>query len=1074
MLYRGTVTLPRLNAHRAVLAAAALTTIVAAALATTLVVFSGQALPRSVHQRLTAASGTSMVIDGPVTSSDAAGYTAALRSDVATALEGAPSAFYHAYWSDPLGLPIGRGKVVPIAEAAVFENVASHAHLLAGAWPTAPASGGPIPAALPASAAALLHVSPGDRLRLLDRVTKRPVSFLVTGLFQANSGAYWSLNQIPANGSSSLGGFVTYGPLVVNQAVLPGRLAVFEGSWVDQPDTSAIPLGNFRTVAAHVSALRQTVSNSPAIVGLALSTNLDSVLDGTATSLGVSRSLLAITAVELFLLAGAALVAAAQLLAAQREGEYAMLAARGATRPQLVRMAMAEAVPLCLLAGVAGAAAGTWLAGRIAARESGTLAGAWWGPTVVAAGAALIIMAPAALAPTPGAARIRRGRQAAISAASRAGTDVAVLLLAVLAGWQLRRYSAASTGPNGGTGIDPVLALAPALALAGGTIAALRILPAAGKAGDRLAARGRRLTAAMASWQVSRQPLRQGGTVLLIVLAVATSTLALAQHQSWLRSNRDQAAFEAGADVRADLSQPLPTGQTGRLATLPGVRGAMPVVVADSSTNAGSPLIAFDPGQAAQIALLRPDESPLPAAALFRKVQLAGARPGVLIKGPADVIHLTAALGPARLHLAPASVVITIDDADGNAYQLALGTLSGDGRPHTLTVRVASPGSGSAVIYPLRLTAMAVDYTLPETRVRVPATFRVLSVNSATGSALSGWRGDASSDELTSLDESYSSSAGYLAPGFISSRLGSDGAWTATFNSGWGSVSSFGLAIYSAPEGPLEGELDLTVASPRAGAIPGIATRAFLAANSARLGDAVTVTVGGDATLVVRIVAVVSTFPTVTSPFGALIVDLPSVQDDLASQSLPPLPVTEWWLSTAGARVPSQLAGVLPPGSAVTSAAALAAGLAANPMTAVPQQALLAIAIAAGVLAVTGCCVAIAVGIRQRRAENALLAALGVAPGGAARQLCLERLMLGLPSALAGVILGAVIAELLVPAVTLTANASLPVPSVIIQFDWVQTLPLALAVAALPVLVATAVIARRPDPAAELRTAEAA
>jgi hypothetical protein len=62
---------------------------------------------------------------------------------------------------------------------------------------------------------------------------------------------------------------------------------------------------------------------------------------------------------------------------------------------------------------------------------------------------------------------------------------------------------------------------------------------------------------------------------------------------------------------------------------------------------------------------------------------------------------------------------------------------------------------------------------------------------------------------------------------------------------------------------------------------------------------------------------------------------------------------------------------------------------------------------------------------------------------------------------------------LLVPAVTLTATASSPVPPVLIQFDWAQTLPLALAVSALPVLAATAVIARRPDPAAELRAAEA-
>ncbi len=190
MLYRGTFTLPRLNAHRVVLAAVALTTLVAAALATTLVVFSDQALPRTVRQRLTAAPGTSMIVAGPVTNANAAGYTAALRTDLTAALAGAPSVFYHAYWSDPLGLPVKSGKVTPIAEAAAFESVPAHAHLLAGAWPAAPAPGAPIPAALPASAAALLHVSPGDLLRLRDRVNNRGVSFLVTGLFRAMSTAY--------------------------------------------------------------------------------------------------------------------------------------------------------------------------------------------------------------------------------------------------------------------------------------------------------------------------------------------------------------------------------------------------------------------------------------------------------------------------------------------------------------------------------------------------------------------------------------------------------------------------------------------------------------------------------------------------------------------------------------------------------------------------------------------------------------------------------------------------------------------------------------------------------------------
>ena len=182
------------------------------------------------------------------------------------------------------------------------------------------------------------------------------------------------------------------------------------------------------------------------------------------------------------------------------------------------------------------------------------------------------MLVPALSTVAPGAARARRGRQAAISGVSRAGADLALIVLAVIAGWQLRHYSAVSAGANGNFGIDPVVVVAPALALAGGTVLALRLLPAGGKAGDRLAARGRRLTAALASWQISRQPIRQGGAALLIVLAVATGTLALSQRQSWTRSDHDQAAFSAGADVRVDTSQPLSAAQAA--ARGPAARGA--------------------------------------------------------------------------------------------------------------------------------------------------------------------------------------------------------------------------------------------------------------------------------------------------------------------------------------------------------------------------------------------------------------------------------------------------------------------------------------------------------------------
>jgi hypothetical protein len=381
--------------------------------------------------------------------------------------------------------------------------------------------------------------------------------------------------------------------------------------------------------------------------------------------------------------------------------------------------------------------------------------------------------------------------------------------------------------------------------------------------------------------------------------------------------------FAAGADVRADLPQPLTTALTtalaSRLATVPAVRGAMPVVVVPSATNAGSSLLALDASQAARIALLRPDQSPLPAAMLFRKMQPVS-RPGVSLGGQTAEIRLTAAFGPAGLNLAAAAVTITIDDADGDSYQLAMGTLPADGRPHPLTVRVAP--AGRHVLGPLRVTAIAVGYRLPAIQSAQPATFRVLSVNSAAGTAVSGFTAGVSAPELTALSQSNAVAGPYSPPQLISSRAGADGSWTTTFVAGYGTAAASGPRL---PTTPIPAELDLAVPARLTATIPGIATQAFVAANNLGVGDTVAATVGGGA-LSVTLVAVVATFPTVTAADGAVIVDLPSVQDGLASQSLAPLPVTEWWLSSAGHQVPPLLPGVLPPGAAVTSAAGLAAG----------------------------------------------------------------------------------------------------------------------------------------------------
>ncbi len=805
-------------------------------------------------------------------------------------------------------------------------------------------------------------------------------------------------------------------------------------------------------LSGRVSALQQALLNSSVLSGMQLSTSLPSVLSETASNLSVARSLLVIIALQLLVLALAALLAVARLLASQREEETALISARGGTRWQLVWLTAAEVIPLCTVAAVAGALVGIWFAGLLATAGplaaagvklpgpafllggggTGSPAGTW--ADAIAPALAITVIAGAAMlgpvlaaAPAMTEARVRRGRQAAIAGVTRAGADLALIVFAVLAAWQLRRYSA---GTSADAAIDPVLALAPALALAGGTVVTLRLLPAAARAGDRLARRGRALTASLAAWQVSRQPLRQGGAALLLVMAVATGTLALAQHASWARSASDQGSFDAGADARVDTPSVLDPGATGTITNAAGVRHAMAAYVQLGALP--TEILAINAAQAASTVRIRPDQIGVPAITLFREIT-PKSLPGAPVPGRPGTITLTAALSAAALpprtggvlaassgrataiarELGPVAATVTVADSTGDMYQLDAGALPADGREHVLE---ASLG-GAAVSYPVRLVQIAFSYQMP----RVEATALALAV---TGPALSGWHASATSPDLQNLR----ATAGVQG----ASALPASRAWQArprsatfTFSSGFGQAANY---ISGGPAQPFTAQVTL---SAPAGSIltplPAIATSAFADAANIGSGSVVQATLNGQQ-VPLSIVAVIRSFPTVTANTGALIVDLPAVQQRLVSQDTTPLGVTQWWLATSDHRVPPGLSVALPPGSAITGAATATAALTGNPLSGAPQQALLALAAAAALLAITGFWVSIAADVRQRRAENAVLAALGVSKRAAALQLCLEKLLLSVPSAVLGVILGTVVAGLLVPAVTLSAAATLPAP----------------------------------------------
>ncbi|MGH3158426.1 MAG: FtsX-like permease family protein, partial [Streptosporangiaceae bacterium] len=758
------LTVSRMNAYRLVLAAAALTILITSALVAALVSFSGQALSQVAHNQLASTPGTAITVKGQADASQAATDTAGIRAQLRSTFGASGFALYHAQWSELLKLPGHYGRSgTPLTQAVAVPGIGAHAVLVTGSWPGPPVTGQPVPVALPAAAAALLHLSVGDVVPVRQQVSGQLVRVKLTGVFRpagpaGRTAAFWNLNLIGASGVSSSGGFTTYGPMVVSQAALTSALSVSQGSWVGVPATADIPAGAMATLAGQVGAATQAIQNLGASGGLQVTTELPALLSGIARNLLVARSLLVVAGLLLVLLAGFALTSVARLLATDREGESALLTSRGGSRWQLTRLTVPEVALLTVAAAAAGCVAGGWLA--IWLSRTGPLRFAdlrlqvfTWdaaGAVVVtAAFAALILLSPVLRTLTPGAARVRRGRQAAIAGMARSGADLALVVLAGLAVWQLHDSLIVAPSANGTTGIDPVLALAPALAVGAGTVILVRLLPLLAKIFDRLASRGARLPLSLASWQVSRHPIRQAGVALLVVMSVATGTLALSEHQSWTRSAQDQASFSAGAEVRVDTASGVSPAQAGAIAGAPGVAHAM---AAAPMSLGGAEVLAIDARQAASVVLIRRDQTPLAPPALFGAITPSGPAAGATLPGRPSGVSLTLTLGPASLRLGPAPVTVTVADSEGVVGQIPAGTLAGDGRPHVLT---ASFGHLPAAAYPLRLTAVTLDYTLPYTRPRSGAVLSVVRVAgtgsgwASQGTVLGGWAHLVSSGELT-------------------------------------------------------------------------------------------------------------------------------------------------------------------------------------------------------------------------------------------------------------------------------------------------------------------------------------
>ena len=1105
------------------LACVAVTVLLATGLAAAGWTFAAAVIPPGAQSILAAPQGRVIGLSGVV---DGAGQAATDAHQIRAALRKAwPGIGYQmggALWANPITLSPPRavraepspvlGLPPPVVwqiQVAALAGISAQTTLTAGTWPGPPHPGRPLPVALPVAVASRLHVTPGSVLKAATRSGPAAAGLRVTGLFRFKNPAspYWALDQVPFSGFAANtfqgvgttlipgvgtpGSLVTFGPAVVSPAAFRSSVTARQASWFVLPSAPVMARQNIGALAGRTSQVLTKLTTLILPAGLQVTTRLPQVLAGIASNVVLARSLFTIGALELLLVAAAALVLAARLLAGLRDEESALLRARGATRWQLLRPVLAEALVIGAVASAVGVLAGVRLTGvlatagqlRLDSHQASRISSLAWLSALAMVALCVAVMAwPALRAGTPDAARIRQGRQARLAGVAWAGGDLAVVALAALAVWQLRGYSAVARPAAGSFGIDPVVAVAPALALAGVALVPLRTLPLLARLADGATDRGRRLAAAMVSWQIGRRPIRQAGPVLLVVVATATATLALAGWRSWQQSAADQAAFAVGSDVRVDATAGIPLDPRA-ITGEPGVTAATPASIA--SIGSGGQLIAVGAGTAGQAILLRPDLSPVPLSSLWRSI--IPRRPtGLALPGLPDRLQILASLGAGpntsaaalRRGLGSATVTASVQDADGVSYQLPAGVLPADGQRHALVAPLPGPRQAS---YPLRLLSLSLTYVLPPYHPASPlaaptanlSIFSLAVAGTASGpfgrpfshgAALAAWQAAGSSPRVPTgppgVFETSPPSDG-ARPGILSWQGAAGGSQQLTFNTGHDPSASIMNNELLAPQS-ITGQVAIT-AQPPFRIVPAVATSGYLAASRLHTGSTVSVPVGGSS-VPVRIVASVARFPTVFGQNRALIADLGTVSDLLVANQGAPLPVTTLWLRTRGGRVPH-----LPAGLSVADRARQQAALLHNPLLKAPRQAMLAIGAAALLLGLLGLSVSVAASLRTRRTQSAVLAALGVGQRAQAGQLCLEQFALSVPAAVVGLLAGIGLARLVVPAITLSTGATDPVPSALAVLPLGQAITLALVIAALPVVVAALSVARRPDPAAQLR-----